>query len=72
MERYRFVVHRLTSANIQFLDDDCWNAQYDLTLELYDAISEAACVINDRKSVSFYTESVFTNARCYDDKLKCE
>ena len=58
---------------LQFLDkDNHWNTQYDLALELYDAISEAACVINDRESVSYYTERVISNARCYDDKLNCK
>jgi len=34
-------------------------------------VSEAACVISDEESVTFYTEQLIARARCYEDKLNC-
>ena len=57
---------------ISFLGQDNWATEYSLGLELFDAAAEAACVLNDSASVTFYSEKVFSNAKCSNDKLNCE
>lgn len=62
---------KLFQHGISFLGDGHWTAHYKLSLDLYNAAAEAACVINNRDAVTIYSEQVVAHARCYDDKLNC-
>ena len=63
---------KLFKHGIQFLDQaNHWEKQYTLSLDLYDAISEVACITNDRASVQMYTEELVAHATNFDDKLNC-
>ncbi|KAL7525535.1 hypothetical protein ACHAXR_001048, partial [Thalassiosira sp. AJA248-18] len=64
---FKFFAH-----GISFLGTDHWNTDYDLSIDLYDAASDAACVIGNRSGVTLYTDELFAHARCSDDKLVCE
>ena len=62
----------LFEHGISYLEDDKWTSQYELTLDLFDAAAEAACVLNKNAAVTSYTEQIVANARCFDDSLNCE
>ncbi|KAL7554477.1 hypothetical protein ACHAWF_017948 [Thalassiosira exigua] len=47
---------KLFKHGIGFLNSNHWSTQYDLSIELFDAISEAACILNDRSAVTQYTQ----------------
>ena len=55
-----------------FLGRDSWKTDYELSLNLYDAVCDAACAINNAAAVSLYSEQVLNNGRCSEDKLPCE
>jgi len=63
---------QLFEHGISFLCSDHWDSEYNLSINLYDAVVESACVLNDRAAVTFYTEELISHARCYDDKLICK
>jgi len=55
---------------VSFLGDgNHWITDYRLSLDLFDAASESASVLNNGKAVSRYTQELFSHARCPDDKL---
>ncbi len=57
---------------ISFLGPDHWLYTYDLSLELYNAVAEAALVLNNLSAVTLYSNAVVSQARCIEDKLNCE
>ncbi|KAL3760370.1 hypothetical protein ACHAWU_000345 [Discostella pseudostelligera] len=61
----------LFQHGISFLGDDDWKSYYQLSLDLYDAVAEAALILNKLADVTTYTDIVVLNARCFDDKLHC-
>jgi predicted ATPase len=63
---------QLFQHGISFLGDNQWVAQYDLSLDLFDAAAEAACVLNRLPEVNLYSKQLFDHARCFDDKLNCK
>ncbi|KAL7538621.1 hypothetical protein ACHAXR_008700 [Thalassiosira sp. AJA248-18] len=63
---FKFFAH-----GISFLGTDHWNTHYDLSLDLYDAASDAAVVIDNAAAVTLYTQQLFDHTKCSDDKLIC-
>ena len=62
----------LFEHGISFLGDDKWEAQYRLSLDLFDAAAEASCMLNKNADVVSYTEQIITHAASFDDSLNCE
>ena len=57
---------------ISYLGEDCWTAQYELSLGLYDATAEVASALGKNDSVTYYTNEVAKNAHSVDDRLHCK
>ena len=57
---------------ISYLGDDRWTTHYQLSLDLYTLVSEAACELNKNETVRFYSDEVIKNARTLEDSLQCE
>ena len=57
---------------ISYLGDDRWTTHYQLSLDLFTLVSEAACELNKNETVRFYSDEVIKNARTLDDSLQCE
>ena len=62
----------LFEHGISYLGDDKWTSEYELTLNLFDAAAEAACVLNKNAEVMLYTEQLTANAKSLDDSLNGE
>ena len=62
----------LFEHGISYLGSDCWTAEYELSIELYDTAAEAACVLNENAAVTSYTKQLVDHARSFDDSLNCE
>ena len=62
----------LFEHGISYLGDDKWTSEYELTLNLFDAAAEAACVLNKNSAVTSYTEQLVAHAKSFDDSLNCE
>ena len=62
----------LFEHGISYLGDDKWTAEYELTLNLFDAAAEAACVLNKNAAVASYTEQLVSHSKSFDDSLNCE
>ena len=62
----------LFEHGISYLGDDKWTSEYEVSLDLFDAAAEAACVLNKNAAVTSYTEQLVTNAKSFDDSLNCE
>jgi len=54
---------------LSLLAIDSWETHYTLTLQLYDAISEALFVTGDFVKLSDLIEEPLRHARCFEDKL---
>ena len=54
---------------ISFLGDEKWASDYQLSLDLLDAASDAAFVLGQLDAVRLHSDEVLSNARCFDDKL---
>jgi len=62
----------LFQHGITFLEEGtCWTTQYAVSLELFDAVVETACALNDAVAVRRLSEQVLANAKCNDDTLNC-
>jgi predicted ATPase len=66
------VAFQLFQHGISFLQNDCWAAQYDVSLDLFEAAAEAACVLNRLTDVNLYSGQLYDHAKCFDDKLNCK
>ncbi|WP_017296304.1 diguanylate cyclase domain-containing protein [Geminocystis herdmanii] len=55
---------------IELLRDNCWQNQYDLTLNLYTTMVEVAYLNGDVEEMTQKTHSVLTNATSILDKVK--
>lgn len=62
----------LFEHGISYLEDEKWASDYELSLNLFDAAAEAACVLNKNAAVTSYTEEIVANAKSFDDSLNCE
>ena len=62
----------LFEHGIRFLDEGHWESDYELSLNLYDAVAEAACFMNNQSAVVNYTEQIVAHAKCPDDRLNGE
>ena len=62
----------LFEHGISYLGDDKWTSEYELTLNLFDAAFEAACILNKNAAVTSYTVQLVANAKSFDDSLNCE
>ena len=62
----------LFEHGISYLGDDKWTAEYELTLNLFDAAAEAACVLNKNAAVASYTEQLVNHSKSFEDSLNCE
>ena len=62
----------LFDHGISYLGDDKWTSEYELTLNLFDAAAEAACILNKNAAVTSYTERVVAHVKSFDDSLNCE
>ena len=62
----------LFEHGISYLGDDKWTSEYELTLNLFDAAAEAACVLNKNAEVMLYTEQIVANAKSLEDGLNSE
>eukprot|EP00984_Skeletonema_dohrnii_P004901 scaffold1730_cov69-Skeletonema_dohrnii-CCMP3373.AAC.4 len=56
-------------TGITLLEDGSWGAKYSLTLRLYDAASDALCVVGDYPTLTALAEKPLHYARCFEDKL---
>ena len=54
---------------LQLLPPNSWRVRYNLTLQLYDAASEALFVTGDFKTLFALIDQPLTNARCFEDTL---
>jgi predicted ATPase len=63
---------QLFQHGILFLENDRWTAQYDLSIGLFEAAAEAACVLNGLPEVNLYSTQLYDHAKCFDDKLNCK
>ena len=63
---------KLFEHGISFLGSDHWTTDYKLSIELFEAAAECASILNKSAKVIFYAENVFSNAKCFDDKVNCE
>jgi len=62
---------KLFKHGISFLENGHWTTCYKLSLDLFNAVAEAACVINDGDAVKIYSDQVVAHANCFDDKINC-
>jgi len=62
----------LFEHGISYLGDDKWASNYDLSIELYDAAAEAACVLNKRDAVTSHVEELVAHAKTFDDSVHCK
>lgn len=60
---------KLFQHGISFLGEEKWTTNYELSLELYDAVSDAGFVLGQVDAVRLYSDEVLLHARCFDDKL---
>eukprot|EP00571_Detonula_confervacea_P007895 CAMPEP_0172331684 /NCGR_PEP_ID=MMETSP1058-20130122/62053_1 /TAXON_ID=83371 /ORGANISM="Detonula confervacea, Strain CCMP 353" /LENGTH=1323 /DNA_ID=CAMNT_0013048953 /DNA_START=104 /DNA_END=4075 /DNA_ORIENTATION=+ len=57
------------TSGIKLLPEDCWEFEYNLTLNLHDAAQEALFVIGDFHKLRLLSAEVITKAKKFDDKL---
>ena len=62
----------LFEYGISYLGDDKWTSQYELSIDLFDSVAEAACALNKRSVVKSRVEEVVAHAKCFDDSLNCK
>ena len=62
----------LFEHGISYLGSDKWASNYDLSIELYDAAAEAACVLNKRDRVGFHVGELVAHAKTFDDSVHCK
>jgi len=62
----------LFEHGISYLGSDKWVSNYDLSIELYDAAAEAACVLNKRDRVGFHVGELVAHAKTFDDSVHCK
>lgn len=62
----------LFEHGMSYLNGDHWTEEYELSLNLFDAAAEAACVLNKNAAVTSYTEKIVAHAKSFDDSLNCE
>jgi len=58
------------SAGIKLLSSNAWEDNYDLTLQLYSDIAEAAHLINEYNEMDKFSEIVLNNGKTLIDKIK--
>ena len=63
---------QLFEHGISFLGNNHWVAHYNLSIDLFDAAAEAACVLNKGTAVTAYSQQLVAHAKCFDDKLNCK
>ncbi|KAL7554753.1 hypothetical protein ACHAWF_018292 [Thalassiosira exigua] len=54
---------------VALLPDDSWREDYDLTMRLYDAATEALFITGDFEALSSMIQIPLMQARCFEDKL---
>jgi len=57
---------------ISFLGDEKWTSNYQLSLDLCDAVTDGAFVLGQIDTVKLHSDEVLLHARCFDDKLHSE
>ncbi len=57
-------------AGIRNLTSECWEAQYALTLLLYESVAEATYLNGDFDQATVWLEAIFTNARTLLETVK--
>ena len=57
---------------ISYLAEDRWTVNYQLSVDLYDAVAEAACALEKFQAVKSYTDELVENAHSFDDSLNCK
>ena len=62
----------LFEHGISYLEGDHWTGHYKISLDLFDAAAEAACVLNKNSEVTSYTEQIVAHAKSFGDSLNCE
>ena len=62
----------LFDHGISYLNGDHWTEEYELSLNLFDAAAEAACVLNRNAAVTSYTQKIVAHAMSFEDSLNCE
>jgi predicted ATPase len=63
---------QLFRHGISFLGVNHWVDQYDVSLELFEAAAEAACVLNRLPDVNLYSKQLYDHAKCFNDRLNCK
>ncbi|EED88850.1 hypothetical protein THAPSDRAFT_264262, partial [Thalassiosira pseudonana CCMP1335] len=56
-------------SGISFLNDDHWQQQYELSLELFEASIDVACTLNNAELLNRISGDLLLHARSYEDKL---
>ena len=62
----------LFEYGISFLGDNHWLLNYQLSLDLYDAVAEAALLLNELSAVTVSSNEVVLHGRRFEDKLHCK
>ena len=62
----------LFEHGISYLGSDKWASNYNLSIELYDAAAEAACVLNKRDAVTSHVGELVAHAKTFDDSVHCK
>ena len=44
----------------------------DMSIELYDAAAESACVLNKRDDIKIHVQELVAHAKTFDDSLHCK
>ena len=57
----------LFEHGMSYLNGDHWTEEYELSLNLFDAAAEAACVLNKNAAVTSYTEKIVAHAKSFDE-----
>lgn len=57
---------------ISFLGENHWLSNYELSLDLYNAVTTVSLILNKISAVKLYSNEVVLHARCFDDKLHCK
>jgi predicted ATPase len=69
---YNTAVKFFQHGRISFLGDEKWTSNYQLSLDLYDAVTDGAFILGQIDMVKLHSDEVLLHARCFDDKLHSE
>lgn len=57
-------------SGMKLLDDDHWQSQYELSLDLYEKSASVCCMNGDTSTMRSHLDEVITNTKTFQDSLK--